>query len=139
MTNEEILDALDNAITEATDIDGISPSSVVNALKRDGLAIIPDPKAPLPDGVEKAIDFVSDAFRHEFREAKSDPDEPYFCALKTIRTHIAAQAEKIAELEAENKRLREALVTAKLNISLGLQNVALEKIEAALAQTDNGK
>ena len=61
-------------------------------------------KAPMPDEVKDAI--------YQFRQTAKEfgiNDLDWFTSWKTIRVHIAAQAERISKLEAENKRLRDAL------------------------------
>lgn len=57
-----------------------------------------DTKAPLPDEVKDAI--------YQFRQTAKEfgiNDLDWFTSWKTIRAHIAAQAERIAELEAKIK------------------------------------
>ena len=54
-------------------------------------------KAPLPDEVERAFAVIEE-YTHPMVK---------FEAQSIIRAHISAQAERIEELEAGNKRLRE--------------------------------
>lgn len=89
-----------------------------------------DPKAPLPDEVEAAFHRINVVCLRDVEDE---------CA--TIRAHIAAQAEKIAELEAREKRLREALeVIAAQNSgivgSTAKSDCMASIAKAALAQTE---
>lgn len=90
-------------------------------------------EAPLPDEVKDAI--------YQFRQTAKEfgiNDLDWFTSWKTIRAHIAAQAEKIAALEAENKRLREALEElARLGGPHGGygNSIGNQIAKAALAQT----
>lgn len=56
-----------------------------------------DPKAPLPQDVEIKLESLA----HYVAESDEHLDN-----ISHIRAHIAAQAERIAELEAELARLR---------------------------------
>ena len=114
-------------------------------------------KAPMPDEVKDAI--------YQFRQTAKEfgiNDLDWFTSWKTIRAHIAAQAEKIDKLEDENKRLREALLamldcpsfldqktvppgtdangsphTAVVNMSVSWLKISMAR--AALAQTEGEK
>ena len=113
----------------------------------DELNTLAETPAPLPEEVEQMItELVKLASNYA-------PDIYWECIHghgNDIRAHIAAQAENLAELEADNKRLRDALSQCKSELmSIHMQHgdeahaaemsAGIRMAQAATAHTEDGK